>query len=419
MKKFQVIQITSPCINPGLGDVDYTAMLSKHLQSLGADVCYLKTPTHGDIKSSELAKEIHRLKPADGTKQIVHIQLRPPNGGTVFSPSQLDQFDHVVITLHEFTSLRNESRSWQAIEYLKHADHVIFTTPHEQQAVGHYLPDIFKKSTVIPVFNSLSAAKQYPHEIKRPNHIISFGSIRSGKGYSEILDLAKLIKDDPELVAMREKDPAKYTLKILIAGSCVNPFEVRRLVQKTYDLRDDEMPKTFNKRPKDMEAILKKFDELRAEKRKEVLPIELHFNVKEAELPTLFERANFAYLPLVRGASQHSTAIPTVMANGCIAITTQGNFTPKDLRGGAVIFADTPEAALDVIKHRIQHPELDIETRKKAQTYIDGISPQSAAQKHLKIYDTVVKQHKSKLIHSELAWTARSSSDDRSSSLVV
>lgn len=395
MTQAQILHITAPLVKPGGGDADYTRELTESLQLLGENAIYFTGADIVNIASQGVVEEVLNRRPSPETTQVVHLQVRPPHGGTLIKPEQLSEFDVSVVTVHEFIYFPDDAMREIVLSYVEKADHVIFTNPHELEAVAFYLPDVVNKSSVIPVHPTIPINYQPPEEVARPNNILTFGTIRDGKGYPDVVELARLMKENPIL------NPDGSEAEIYVVGSAVNHRMVRALIEATYglsvdDIPCDEMQESLQKRAKGNSVALvlgAAYLESHSDEYPRVLPIRLFFNVPEQDLAAKFERCNFAYQPIERGATYHSTVVPAVMANGCICITKEGAHTPDALKHGEVWFTTNPQEALDVINRLAVQPDVAIETRRKAHDYVRSISPEASAMRHQEIYEGLIRAH--------------------------
>jgi len=388
--RYKVMHITAPSVAPNQGDVDYTNTLTDSLKDHGVLSVYplFLKPTAEQILSHA------RKERVPGLPLVAHVHLRPPNGGTLLTPQRLQSFDKLVVTVHEFIHLRDEQE--QALNYIRAADHVIFSTPYERDEVRKHIPDIDAKSSVIPIFPSIEVmpGKEAFSNAARPPNIVHFSSIRAGKGHGDLIRLGMLIKEDPDLKKYQEKNGP---IKIYMVGNPTNPRLCVRLIGKIYGVPDTELPKVSHKGEKAEAEIADFIKELEGRGLKPQFPIEIVLNTTPEGLQDICRDCNFAYLPLKRGATHHSTALPALMSNGCVAITTMGGHTPDSLKHGAVVFADSPDAALKKIKEHIQQPQKNTRTRRHAAEYVDAISADQAALAHASIYNSLVKRRLAEL----------------------
>ena len=192
--------------------------------------------------------------------KILHLQLRAPETGCMIHPQDLERFKYestvskIAITCHEWmyyvTSAESTEREGERkdrildlrtqLSYFQQADWVMFLNEkdknHAVQVVNSRklleeeidwqgttdFSSICSVSNVVPTLPTKLELDMLKTEnlLRRPPNILIFGLIRSGKGFEEGIELAKLIKNHPELkdskvyIAGKPQD-LKLTKKIL------------------------------------------------------------------------------------------------------------------------------------------------------------------------------------------------------------
>lgn len=384
--QLEIFHINAPHGEAMGGDVDYARKLVETLGTQGLRAHHLLTvPGEAIPSAGGLQKTSKDIAHTNNTIPGIHLHLRPPYGGTVFSPRQLRQFPCVVVTVHEFRHLTKEHHRRLALHYIHAADHVIFTCPSERDAVAQHKPNIYSKSSIIPVFPTIPACTHTESGF-RCNDIVNFGLLRSGRGLNDVLQLAQLIKTDPHMKALRDADPKRNDIKIILAGRLTNPVVLGYLVRSIYGIPKAEMPARTGSLLADNLAIITFYNNHVRGKIPRVLPIELRLNVPEEELQKVFGRCTFAYMPIERGVTAHSSAAASVIASGCICIGKINQDTPDDLRKGGMIEANSPREALDAIITCIEHPSLASKITDSAGQYIQRASLENSAREYVTAY---------------------------------
>jgi glycosyltransferase involved in cell wall biosynthesis len=283
------------------------------------------------------------------------------------------------------------------MEYVKHADMVIFSMPEEREAVIARYPAAAQKSVVLPISASIPNFHSNKPEL-RGNGIINFGQLREGKGHRDVIELAKLIRDDRHLMAYSHSNP-ENAARVYVVGAPVHPEVLADLIKASYGLEDKDLPKACEDTKLYNRQLVDFLRSLQERHARGVIPLEIHLSATKDKICSLINRSQFGYLPIERGATQHSTALPALMTNDCVTITRCSEQTPESLRNGGVIFAQTPQDALREIKDRIAFPEKNMETRNKAHEYIDTICPKKTAEMHEEIYQRVLTKPGKHLPH--------------------
>lgn len=185
-----------------------------------------------------LIKTIKRL--SQDKKSVIDIHIRPPDTGILVMPEDIALFREagllVNITVHEYK--QNYTRRYLqqfTHEILRVADSVLFFNEKDRHnaysaaqigsvdskhtqlwTITPY--DLEKKSGLTVASQVLSGEALPPLEViqKQPN-ILSFGTIRPGKGFEEALRIATLLNDKKE-EALLEAEEAPPFIAVLIAG---------------------------------------------------------------------------------------------------------------------------------------------------------------------------------------------------------
>jgi len=373
----EIMFFNAPMFRSSVGDTDYTLKLMAGLNRAGVS-CSSYEHTKRETWVKRLVINMLGDRRHD---PIIHLQLRPPGTGAWFDNKSIEgKGIGYIVTVHEFSGLTSDQHRIKVLDYIQAADHVIFTTAAERDAVVGYMPNLAERSSIIPVFPTIQCSYPTPEKIDRPNNVLWFGTIRGGKGIPEIIKFAYLIGQDEEL---------KGKTKIIVVGTPLNPVDLSLLLRTAYGLKRADMPAIGHDRDTANNKLAVMLADFKKTGREPISPIEIHLSVNEKDLPQYFDQCNFAYLPITRGANSNSAVLPVVMGNGCVTISKRGLDTPVALESGGVLFAQTPGEALTIIKERIKNPDLNIETRSKANEYVRSIALENAVREHVTIYSSL------------------------------
>lgn len=216
--------ITQPMLNKAFGDVFY----KKHSFPAQDGFEQAYQANKNDPTKSQLIDSILNSMPPDD-KIYMDIHIRPPDCGVFINPEDIVQFQEhgitVNLTIHEYQQN--------------------YTRPHLQD----YTHALMQKANTVLFFNhqdregAISAGKQYNlaeksgltvaaqqlgsgnighiHDIlEKPANILSFGTIRPGKGFIPALKLAQLIKKQystPALVPVQHFEMNCFPT-VIVAG---------------------------------------------------------------------------------------------------------------------------------------------------------------------------------------------------------
>lgn len=309
------------------------------------------------------------LKGNEGKKLGIDIHVRVPDTSAFIMPEDIELFKQhnirVNVTVHEYK--QNYTRRFlqkMTHDLLRHADSVLFFNEkdkknavkasqfgdldYERRLQGHWPvePYPLKDKVGLTVASQVLSGDNLlpPEEViqKQPN-ILSFGTIRPGKGFEEVLELAK------ELKALASEDKLKgFSGIVLIAGDPQSTKLMENLFAERYGL--DNLKEYQKKTPtssnyKEMGEHEKR---MYWQKAKAVLEqkvqtlnnpyLELHPWCND--LDALKNRSKYVYRMDDMGMRNNGSAIISVLNTGIVyanwGCTTDHEFTPEGIHGQAV-----------------------------------------------------------------------------------
>lgn len=388
----------------GTGDIDYAKTLIESFKNSGQDAEFLLENSEEKIYSSILSESTRK-----GSSPILHILINSPGLGTAFSRKGIEDFKkkggRVVITVVEFVrgNMTDQHRRL-ALQNIDLAEKIIFLDDNDKNEAIKFnnSPDkdrILQESSVIPVPATVNVTSDKSLD-EKGRDIMSFGMIRTGKGFSSVISLAKLIK-----ASGNEKCKHK---KILIAGTVqthnIGGIDalVNEILKPLYPEHHKQIDKILKQNPdlgteENRKKVIEELKKLYNNTLKyiDTLPVELHFDVPTSELGNLFDRCCYSYLPAYRGATLRNTSISTSITQKLITYSGEGKITPNILKQGqeyhgAVILESDPQKVFDDIEKRENNPQLNDNTRIIQTKLVNQeISKEVIARKHIAIYDEI------------------------------
>jgi hypothetical protein len=341
---------------------------------------------------------------------VFHLMLNPPLTGcgieVTFLQKLKRQHFKIIMTAIEF-AMYEEREKHKIFEYIPHADEIIFLDEMDQFSALDFasthnqslIPKI-RASHVIPVPPTIDST--HISTEKTRNNIMSFGMIRSGKGFDHTLRLAELLKQNHS------------TQKIYIVGS-VQKASIRtddnvydptlyELLCKLYPAHIDRF---VDKSPEELKPILSNIQLTESPE----LPVEIYLDIPESELKQLFQECKYAFYAAHRGATLRNSSISNCLAFGCIIYSHVGDITPSCLRTGgkyahAMILSESCEESdyakfvFEDMAQREENPVLNTKTLAAASELTHHeLSLKTLVQKHVDIY-AAHEQCKMRLVNS-------------------
>lgn len=313
----------------GTGDIDYTQTIAQMVNQKFPSIAQY-------IRNCQTESEVYDFidKHKGKFPAILHITLNAPDVGFGFTEEGLRQFKSkggkIVMTALEFNKYTDIYEKCAILKYLQFADSIIFLDDYDKNAAikaaisnfPHYsLVKKLQNSAIIPVPATI---KLTPIPIQnRGMNIGFFGMIRKGKGLKHILRLAQLIKKSSfELL---------LNAKVMIIGSVLETDQLSFLMKALYPEFEKEI-EACGMDTTSLKNLLKSYQKLENEhKLKSFLPIELHVDVLEEEIPFLFNQCLCFFQPHYRGAAYRFSSISTLLSMGVPIISHRTEITPLDL----------------------------------------------------------------------------------------
>jgi len=318
-----------PC---GVGD--YTYKLYKALLSKGLNVDII-------LQKKWFGKQLIQVYKEAKNYDIIHIQY--PTAGYKYSlgPHFLSILRPGIVTIHEASQaniLRFLSLSLFTVSSLK----LIFTTEYEKRYFEKYFPFIRNKSYIIPIGSNIPSFNIYQ---ERKNEVVYFGLISPNKNIEDFIKLATICTEE----------------KLQISFSIIGKIRDKRYYEKLRNLSKN-------------------------------LPITWFINLDELQLAEHLSKSTFAYLPFPDGASERRGSLLAVLINGVIPITTEGPYTPSDLKN-VVFIANSPYEAFWIIKNNYYNKEKLKILSQNCRNYAQKYSWDYIAEQHIKIYKELINKH--------------------------
>lgn len=297
--------------------------------------------------------------------------------GFQINPNLLYKYPNVVIS-HEFSRLNDDQKGIR-IRQLMAADNVLFTTDNEKkvaieemrsQVSDQEAQKLEDKSSVYPVPPNITPEGSIPSVAERCKDIVVFGMIKKDKGLESLPAIASAMKQDPYF----------QNRKIHIIGTVLtrggNGHEILQnsLISEIYPGITIEALKSFSaeeiiklvsilesKKPipqqedltKNLNHVLNlvgvKHGEIPSFTRK--LPLYLHLNQNNEEVSNRLKSTLYSFLPIPRGATDHSGTIAASLAHHMITFAKRNESeTSPFLQNGSMNFIDDPMNILQAIK---------------------------------------------------------------------
>jgi hypothetical protein len=387
------------------GDIDYARTIAQQLyQQQGVPAKLLE----GYQSEEEIFQAVATASP--NNPSILHLMVNCPNIGTMTTPQKLKQFKEnggkLVITVIEFAKHAGRYSGNQlqemTAEYIAIADHVIFLDENDFNCAKKHCKNhdiALPKTSVINVPATI-AIPSNSSAMREGGHILSFGMIRNGKGVAHLIKLAQLIKNsDHHLVKNK---------KIMVVGSiCLaqkdhSDSALYKLMTALYPSKHSELEK---KTPLELKALFKQYNDI--DRLLPELPIGLHLDVAQENLPALFDKCTYSYLPAYRGATLRNSSISSSLSNQFITFAHEGRITPASLKADGAysdalvliahrdrtnVYSYAADTVFEEIQRREENPDLNAETITALETLVgEQLSHPVIAAKHALVYSGLTR----------------------------
>lgn len=316
---------------------DYIARLSDALRD--RDICV--TPVFGrdwgprgylDIRAS-----LGALRP-----DILHLQHPVSFHHRSYVPQLLSIERACVTTLHGGSRY---GRFWGKVSigpFLLRSRHVVFTTDFERDHALGWAPWLRRRSSVIPIGANVPSR---PSVYRRPNEVTAFGLIRPGKGYEEVVEFARLVRE---------------------AGL---PWRVRVVGQ---------IPETDSGYAARLRASASG------------LPVDWIHGLNHESAASALGEARVAYVPFPDGASERRGSLLACLAAGAAVITNSGPQTTPGL-ARAVRYARTPADAIEIARELMDGGPAWEELSTAGRAFAARFSWEGIAEAHEALYHRVTR----------------------------
>jgi len=320
------------------GVADYTARLEESLRRRGVEVTVYSGKRWGIRDASWIAKELRTLR-AD----VLHIEYPATGYGWSLGPQLLSLLLPLVVTVHE-CSQGHWLRQVSLYPFSLRGPRIIFTNVFERRYANKFAPWISSRSCVIPIGSNVEVV---PHSVGRnPNIVTYFGLIRPKKGLEQVLELARCLKGQGG------------GLRVRVVGTVMPGCEDYHL-----SLRQEA-------NSLDMDWVL---------------------GLDGEELSRALATTDVAYLPFPDGASERRGTLMAMLANRAAVISTLGPHTPTEMEG-AVLFANTPVEAANIVHALSRDQSTKSRHQEKAGEFARRFSWESIASEHVTIYQKLIER---------------------------
>lgn len=323
------------------GVADYTAHLVEALARKGILTSVIQGEHWGLWSLGELWRRVNDVRP-----DILHIQYPTVAYGSGLGPLALiwraARTVPVAVTVHEF-SQAHPLRRIAVMGLASGAHHVVFTNPFERGALTKWLPQVWSRSSVVPIGSNIPFTEPTPG--RNVFEVAYFGLIRPNKGLEAFLDLAR----------MAASNPHPFRFVIIGALQADRHAYLQSLKEKSQGL-----------------------DNLAWES-----------SLTSDQVAARLARCGFAYLPFPDGASERRGSLLAALGNGAVVVTTRGPQTPASL-GEAVVYADKPAEALKHLEELLATPDRMEQLRARGRAWAQIYSWDAIAEAHLSLYKALL-----------------------------
>ena len=315
----------------GVGD--YSARLAEALGEMGVHVDVLHGGQWNLRRLPALIRDLDRLRP-----DLVHIQYPTIGYGRGLAPQGLAGLIRkwpVVTTIHEFS--QSHALRQLALLPFSHGAGLVFTTDQERCAYQIRCRRIRGIIATIPIGSNVPF---HPSLVRDEKHVVFFGLIRPNRGIEDVLDLARIVKDQG------------LGLSIEIIGN----DDIRYL---DYSKQLQQTARSMN--------------------------VQWTPGLSLEQVGARLGRARFAYLPYPDGASPRRGSLLAALGNGAVVLTTVGAQTTPDMRTAIAQVASPAGAALR-LKSLLASPAETAELVRRSMSVASAFSWSNIAERHVELY---------------------------------
>lgn len=386
---YHVFHICGPKDAPMAGIGDYIINSANALMKEGFSSSFVSRQSHGirwdDTAEAQMDKIIASETPA-GKTPVIHTHLAAPFCGAGLPPTYLKRHKSVA-TVHEIKEL-DEAGQVYTLDYIDAVDGVIFTIQSEYDFTQNLIKqhgrniDLAAKTIFIAVPPGIPEAENFlehhKNQEEKENDVAFFGMIRPGRGMEgTLVEFAKHMKGTLP----------KSTLRIV--GSTVwEEVDVKEidnilheLALATFPDHQDELAASSGKK------LASKITELQnsVPEEKRALNINIHFDEPIKEVVRILSSCRFAYMPFTRGATDHSSSLPTTIGLCPITISNIGAQTMGRVEK-AIYPSKTPKHAVEILNEFINDNKKPEDLSELIRDYLDERSWKNLAIKSNDLY---------------------------------
>ncbi len=298
-------------------------------------------------------------------------------------------------------------------QYFDIADKVIFVDEEDKKcAIGkassskNSIRDKITNSKVIKIPNTVDLDQVLPFEDRTESNILTFGMIRPFKGFDYSLKIAEELKKQ------------KLKIKVIIVGSTSEKYvhELGEILIKSYkgvilseggevnETIIDILSSKETDNSEKKQSLLKIHDECKG---RESINVELHFDIEETELASIFSRCKYSanFYP-GKGLSNHFSGVSNAIIMGMKVYGLVGNITPdffKDSGQYTDLAMTFTERNIEVVAENVIRDVIKIESNKELQGQLkekikvfireEEIGVDNVARKHQEVYDSLTTEN--------------------------
>jgi hypothetical protein len=332
-------------------------------------------------------RDLLELQAAAHEATLVLVPHLGGRTGFQISPKLLKDYPNVVIS-HEFSRLSSEQKEIR-LQQLMAADSVLFTTESERRITIEAMKTVSaqasekleNKSSLYPVPANITPDGKIPSISERSRKdIVVFGMIKKDKGLEKLPDIALAMKKDPDFqnrkihvmgtVLSQGGNGHEILQKFLIPAiypevsaknlHSLSAEETIQLVKILEGSKEKVPPK--DSLSENLNSVLNEMgvrsNEIPAFERK--IPIYLHLNQTDAEISQALKSNLYSFLPMPRGATDHSGTLAASLAHKMITFAKRNETeTSPYLSNGSVNLLTKPEDIISAIKEHESQVEQD------------------------------------------------------------
>ncbi|MDY0028414.1 MAG: hypothetical protein RBR86_00575 [Pseudobdellovibrionaceae bacterium] len=390
---YHVFHVCGPKDAPMAGIGDYIINSANALLGQGFSSSYVSRASHGivwdDTAEATMEKIIAKETPA-GKIPIIHTHMAVPFCGAGLSPEFLKKYKSVA-TVHEIKELDDAGQLY-SLDFIEAVDGLIYTMQSEYDFTQALIEkhnrniDLAAKTVFIMVPAGIPDAEDFETHHKgyesKSNDVAFFGMIRPGRGMEgTLVSFANKLKAaQPEStlrivgssvweeVSVPEIDNILHELSIATFPAHVSELQECSgpvLVDKILELQNSTSPKD------------------------RALNIHIHFDEEIKDVVSILSGCKFAYMPFTRGATDHSSSLPTTVGLCPITISNIGVQTKGNVQN--VLYpSENADEAVEIISDFISGSRAPLDMTEAISTYMNERSWKNLAMISNMLYEKLV-----------------------------